>query len=39
LITLWETSEKLMPSLPQMAGGDRLGTALAAVETANAVGQ
>ena len=25
LITLWETTEKLVPSLPQMAGGEALG--------------
>ena len=25
LITLWETTEKLVPSLPQMIGGEALG--------------
>jgi hypothetical protein len=34
LIRLWEAREKLMPSLPQMAGGEALGPILAAM-TAN----
>ena len=29
LISIWETAEKLVPSLPQMAGGEALGPALA----------
>jgi len=31
LIGIWEASEKLVPSLPQMAGGEALGPALAAI--------
>src|SRR5207244_1983810 len=31
LINLWEATEKLVPSLPQMAGGEALGPELAAI--------
>jgi Peptidase C13 family len=32
LIASWEAKAKLEPSLPQIAGGERLGPALAAIE-------